>query len=77
MNHSYSEFDGDATVVDSIMDKTAGFFGAPKLTHDDLLKQVVVAKYCLLRVEENHYNSLPFHKVRGRLFDGQSKMYKV
>jgi hypothetical protein len=31
----------------------------------------------MLRVEENHYNVLPFYKVRGRLFDGASKMYKV
>ena len=31
----------------------------------------------MLRVQENHYNLLPFHDVKGRLFQGRSKMYKV
>ena len=44
---------------------------------DDLEKQIMIAKYCFLRVNQHHYNLLPFGKVRTRLIDGGSNMYKI
>ena len=51
--------------------------GNKDIDEKDLKAQLIIAKYCFLRVEQFHYKKLAFCKVRGRLIDGAGKMYKV